>query len=461
MKIYIAFLLIGFSFNLNAQRSKKYKALDEYLGGEFKSIRYDIDDEIFNGFMALSSLKGKFSEFSNESEYWEHYAWASYLNNKNNKAITSIEKAIFIDSNNYDAKLIKARLLFEINQDKKSARSILEGIIKYDKTGLYNLYLGIFCESDLGFEYFKKAKSLGLVHEGIYVNLSAFYIKEKNYDKALEYLDKSIKILPNNNPSAYNNRALIYIAKMNFTLACEDFAFASKTDRQAKMYYDALCINELNYNQIHVAASLLSMGRQYNEAILLMNEVIKQKSDSAPYYTDRGYSLLKTQKYDKAIKDFKMALTLPNNNLLLTYQNLILSYEAKEDFIKAIEVIDLAIKKEIVDEKLYAYKGRILVKLKKYDEAEIALRKSLKLDAYSHTAYAGLAELNLALDKLEDAKKYGLKSVELNPIYDYGNYVLGKIKGILGEEDACLYLQKAKQAMYPVNKNVLSEYCIK
>jgi tetratricopeptide (TPR) repeat protein len=461
MKKYIILLIVSFSTQLYSQRSEKYKKLDEYMGGEYRSIRYDLDDEIFNGFIALSSLKGEFAKYNTESEYWVHYAWATYLNNKTKKAMAAIEKAIELDAKNYDAKLFKARLIFEIKAEKKLSREIIESILHFDKLGLYNLYRGIFADNELDFKYLINSEKMGLKHAGLYINLSAFYLNEENYDEALVYLNKSIKIQNKNNNDAYSNRALISIIKMDFETACSDLKIAATSGYNEKLTYDVLCVNSANYNRLHIAATILAQFNMYKQAITLYDKLIETEQDSSSYYVDRGYVYKKIKKYDKAVNDLKKALTLPNNNLLLNYQNLVLALDEKGDYDEGIIFANKALLLDSTNETFYAFKGRILTKQKKYLEAESIFKKAIKINPFSHTVIASYAELNLQQNKLAEAKKLAVKSLHLNEIYDYGQYVLGKIKGELGEEDACEYLTKAKEANFPVEEKIIKKYCIK
>jgi len=123
--------------------------------------------------------------------------------------------------------------------------------------------------------------------------------KYKDPDKAVEYLNESIR-LDSKNPVSFNNRGVAYYNLGNRQLAIEEFNHALKLDAD---YADA-------YNNRGVVLFEL---RQYQKAIEDFNRVISLKPQRVDSFLNRAAAYKNTWQYQNCLDDLKQALLLDPN----------------------------------------------------------------------------------------------------------------------------------------------------
>ncbi|MDQ6788986.1 MAG: tetratricopeptide repeat protein [Acidobacteriota bacterium] len=134
-------------------------------------------------------------------------------------------------------------------------------------------------------------------------------IKGSDYKAAVSLLDEAIKIYPNF-AAAYYEEGLVFLKQNDLDKALESF---SKAIQAKPDYLDA----KLNY-----AFTLLSM-KDFKDAGMVLQDVIKQKSDSPMAYSYLGIALIGIGKTNEAEAAFKKSLSLPNGeNLAPTHRYL-------------------------------------------------------------------------------------------------------------------------------------------
>jgi tetratricopeptide (TPR) repeat protein len=120
--------------------------------------------------------------------------------------------------------------------------------------------------------------------------------KYKDPDKAIEYLNESIR-LDSKNPVSFNNRGVAYYNTGNRQLAIEEFNQALKLDIN---YADA-------YNNRGVVLFEL---RQYQKAIEDFNRVIRLKPQRVDSFLNRAAAYKNIWQYQNCLDDLKQALLL-------------------------------------------------------------------------------------------------------------------------------------------------------
>ncbi len=123
--------------------------------------------------------------------------------------------------------------------------------------------------------------------------------KYKDPDKAIEYLNESIR-LDSKNPVSFNNRGVAYHNLGNRQLAIEEFNQALKLDAD---YADA-------YNNRGVVLFEL---RQYQKAIQDFNRVISLKPQRVDSFLNRAAAYKNIWQYQDCLDDLKQALLLDPN----------------------------------------------------------------------------------------------------------------------------------------------------
>jgi tetratricopeptide (TPR) repeat protein len=108
-----------------------------------------------------------------------------------------------------------------------------------------------------------------------YINLSALYITDKNYDKALEALQTANGVSPNN-AAVLNNMGVVALAKGNYDNA-KDY-FNQSNNAEANKNKGILAIKEGNYGS--AVSSMSSDNCGYNLALaqLLNNDIASAKN---------------------------------------------------------------------------------------------------------------------------------------------------------------------------------------
>lgn len=220
---------------------------------------------------------------------------AYYVKGNTDKAITSLKKAIVIQSSLKD-EVSLARLNANLANVYREQSKFFE-TVKY-----YNLSLKIFQDNkeenaeadilnnlglvyfdinnnELALDYFTKAlklyEKLNLQDKigNIWLNIGSVYFEDKEYKKSLEYSEKALKILDSNNNLLSSSDCYLLMAKSNQKLnnAEKAFFFAQKSlDLNQKIGNTSKVID----NKIFIAE--LALNSDFNQATKIGEEVLPQ-----------------------------------------------------------------------------------------------------------------------------------------------------------------------------------------
>lgn len=152
--------------------------------------------------------------------------------------------------------------------------------------------------------------------------------------------------------------------------------------------------------------------KDYADAILAANELLKLKQDDEYVYTNLGYALMKQENYQDAIKQFSNAIKLnihfdahfndrgyckiqlgdlegaysdiqsaleQNHKNPLVLRNMGICYMEMEDSPSALEYFDKAVKIDPQTELINLYLSKIHLKLGNVEKSEMYLKKSIEL----------------------------------------------------------------------------------
>jgi|GEM_PF-5090396 len=198
-----------------------------------------------------------------------------------------------------------------------------------------------------------KEKNYKLMTSKLYFNSALVYMKLKDIDKSLKYLDKAIE--KNKRYSkAYFNKAIIL----------EDL---NELDEALKAYNKAIIFNPKDHTYIHNRALLKVKLEKFKEAIMDFNQAIQLKPDNYKSYYDRAILELQLNMFKLAIKDFDSAKKI-NNKKYELYHNRAIAKASIDEFDEALADLNTALK---IKHDLNVYKDRasIYYILKEYDKA--------------------------------------------------------------------------------------------
>ncbi len=166
--------------------------------------------------------------------------------------------------------------------------------------------------------------------EEVYMNRGSVFSDIKNYNKALDDFNKAIELNPNV-ANIYYNRGLVYCRVKFYEKAITDYNQAIKLEpNDVDAYHNrGVCYHEQKY---------------YNNALVDYNKVLALNPNYASAYSNRGFLYAELKQYDKALADYNQAIVLnqifPNAyyNLALCYEDLNNTKLAEENYTKMFNV---------------------------------------------------------------------------------------------------------------------------
>lgn len=440
-KVALLILLIVWSFfSFSQNKVNKYSKVDSLLNE-------DSEDKMFNGFSAVRILENDLVGFNNESEYWMKYAMACYFGERDTKALSSIEKAIEINPNNYDAYLIKAKFSYNINDDLNGAKQILDSIVKYDNTGEFYFYRGIYNfllkDTNQALADYNSSIKRNYSDENLYLNKAIILLSKGMYAKSLSLIEKAI-LINSKNSVLYKVRGEINLFMLRPTEMCADVSKAKQLGYNAFRIKNLVSLcnfkgDELVFNM----STIIANSGEVKLAVDMLDSLILDK-DTSVFYNVRGYYHVLLKDYAKAEQDFLMESKLFLSDTLLNYRNLVNVYLFTGKYSKALRYSDMILKLNPNDGLAYADIGRIYSEKKDYDKAFLNFNKALEINTSLFNAYGGRAKILLKRGNYKEALIDAQSSTLINPNYAFGYYISGQAKALLKKEGACDDLYRAK-----------------
>lgn len=151
-------------------------------------------------------------------------------------------------------------------------------------------------------------------------------MEKLNYKKSIETLDKVIKKNPQDS-IAYAYRGYAYMMTNDFNKAYDDYKkadeLASTLETMSGLQWASLARGKYD-ESISIGEKILAKDKDnfyakfriseaykgkgdFNKTIELLTELIQKYPDSSMAYLYRGYAYMMTEKYDKALEDYKKA----------------------------------------------------------------------------------------------------------------------------------------------------------
>lgn len=204
--------------------------------------------------------------------------------------------------------------------------------------------------------------------------------------------------------------------------------------------------------------ALLTNGN-YQEAILILNEIIKYDTDNKAAFNMRGIAKLELGSANEAIKDFDQSIILDSSDYRSFY-NRGNAFYSLEEFQKSLSDYDIAMRLEPKSADIYINRGNVLVQIERFTDAIHDYQFALQLDNANYMTHFNLARTYYISKKTVEAQASFLKCIEIYNTYAPAYYFLGMIALEKDDMEAtCLYMRQASELGYQQAAEVLKLYC--
>ncbi|NLA22236.1 MAG: tetratricopeptide repeat protein, partial [Candidatus Marinimicrobia bacterium] len=199
-----------------------------------------------------------------------------------------------------------------------------------------------------------------------YANLALLYVRNENYQQALDILD-SARIRFPNDPSFLLAQGSIYNTLRDYQSA-------------EKVLLKTLQIEPNNVQAQHLLAAIWDMLKKYSQCDSLYEVIIRHNPDDVIALNNYAYSLaVRGERLDEALK-----------------------------------MVDLALVKEPNNASYLDTKGWILYRQKKYKEAIKYIQKSLEIEQDNAEVLEHLGDVYQALRQPKKARTYYQRAAEID-----------------------------------------------
>ncbi len=206
-----------------------------------------------------------------------------------------------------------------------------------------------------------------------YDNLGFLKFKQKNYQEALPYLNKAIKISPFF-PKAYNHRGIVFYKLNQFNEAMKDYNLSIRlylSDKKMLSRENHLSLSDAYFNR----AKLFKHRKEYTRAINDYLLSIKSNPLNSDSFNNLGGVYLLKKQNQKAVAVFKKAISLRPTNANFIY-NLGYAYQISFKNSKALKYYNRALSINNKIGQIYANRAIIYFQQKKYKRSFIEVKKA-------------------------------------------------------------------------------------
>jgi tetratricopeptide (TPR) repeat protein len=167
------------------------------------------------------------------------------------------------------------------------------------------------------------------------------------------------------------------------------------------------------FNRIAEAREL-SLGDEFERAVSMIEEIIKEDSDIIDAYFTLGNIYFNKNKFKEAL-DYYLKVFDMKPDHAFNIINIANSYLGLGKLEEAEKIISDTMELVPPDSLLYYCLGSINKLQKKYEQAKKYLQKCLDLNPYSASGYSEMGAIYVIQERLDEAEKYLRKAIEINP----------------------------------------------
>lgn len=323
------------------------------------------------------------------------------------------------------AKILDKMICLDKNQRYQSLSKIIKDLQKIKRkskfAGIYKYLLFaplLFLGLTIGYAQWAQRVAILEFYQGDQ------FLREKQYQQAINYYDHGLKKLPNTKGQIRNFEP-VWLKK-------------AKAQRQLNQYEEALetCSIALKHYQSPQlwnckALTLYSLER-YESAIAAYDQAISIAPDDVWLWNNRGEAYAKLAKVDRAIFDFNEAIALAPAKSFVPWNNLGKLYFQQRDYTKAIEAYEqaLTVKPDYLPALIGL--GNAQKSSKLYDSAADSYNEALRIDPDYYEAWYGKGSVAEYLGQDQFAREYYQRAVDLKPDWDAAVQSLARVNSQLG-----------------------------
>ncbi|MFN8578401.1 MAG: tetratricopeptide repeat protein [Candidatus Sericytochromatia bacterium] len=299
-----------------------------------------------------------------------------------------------------------------------------------------------------------------------YFYLGKLEYENKNYNKALRYFSKSVKEFNKEKSLDFNKDKIVYnlsdITHKLYKYIAYCFYELKRHESSEKYLKIALnCIDNYFSPEIYLYLGKIQFNQEnHEETYKIFKQIIDNKKTNKNILKEIKQPLVNLLMFLPYKDEYNTILAMD----FIDHQDDILrvadTYYMTGDFINALQLYILAVKRFGYDQKLLFKLGYISSMLKSLDQATYYFEKFLEKEPDNLDALNNLAFLYLNMDKPDLAEKHYLKILELNSYSFEANLYLAIIYMSQNKkEKAETFLEKAK-TLNPISNEVITLYKI-
>ena len=261
--------------------------------------------------------------------------------------------------------------------------------------------------------YYKKLISMGAEDDQIYKKTATSLINIGDYDKAIYYLNKISQTTDKS--EIYYDLAYSYYTKSQIS--------NSKDELQNAVSYleQAISINPKNEMAYRLIGDICENNFSFSRARTWYQKAIDEKiSDGSEFYNLIAYTYFKENDFDKAIQTYQQAIKINDKNVSAYYSL-----------------------------------GTIYIQQFEFDKAEDIYKKSLKIYSDTVTPYFNLGFIYYTKQDYQQALAYYNKALAIDKNDGFVNYYIAKIYNDTGDKENAIKFLKI--SAYSGNEDAIKE----
>jgi len=298
---------------------------------------------------------------------------------------------LYISANLTEDAKTKLKEVIEIDEDYVEAYKLLGRLMSTSTSEKDKKEAG---------KYLQKAVKIDPDNSDSYFLLALHYLQIGDKEKAKELLEKSIKIQPN------DEDAYFFLGE----LLKED----ENLESALALYSELLTLDPKNFVTLLTLASIEEKMLNYVKAEQYFKQLLKYYPNNSKAYEQYGNFLYRTKRVEEATKQYQNAEILDLNNLEIKFKLGIIYLENKEPE-KAIKKFDYILSTKSTNEAALYYKALAYIELENYSDAGNLLNSLSGSTEYFDRVIIQSAYMLEKQDRYPEAKEYMEKAYADNP----------------------------------------------